>query len=63
MRDQLGRKTRMKDNTEVGKLQNIEQEPVEMQNIKRTDPSDDRETGCEAEDSGQKPETSRQECE
>lgn len=43
MRDQLGRKTRMKYNTEAGKLQKIEQEPVEMQNRERTDPSHDRE--------------------
>lgn len=30
-------------NTEVGKLQKIGQEPVEMQNRERTDPSHDRE--------------------
>lgn len=59
MRDQLGRKTRMKYNTEVEKLQEIEQKPVEMQNTERTDPSHNKRTGCEAEDSGLKPETSR----
>jgi len=43
MRDQLGRKTRMKHNAEAGKLQKTEQESVKMQNIERTHPSNDRE--------------------